>query len=181
MNETQSDKGRPARRIGSRKVRLTIAAVALVGLGTAIGVVATEGPGYVASHAWKEWRHHGHSVNEAEAREHAKRFSARILDKVDATEAQRGQIDAVLDDFVANAWPLREQHREHRRALVAELTRPEVRREALEELRTQELALADTLSEELVDALVAVAGILDVEQRSALAEHASHHRHHRHH
>ena len=181
MNETQSDKGRRAPRIGSRKVRLAIAAAALLGLGTSIGVVATYCPVYIASHAWKGWRHHGHSMTEAEVREHAKRFSARILGKVDATEAQRGQVDEVLDAFVAKAWPLREEHREHRQALLAELTGPEVRREVLEEIRAQELALADTLSGELVEALVAVSGILDADQRAALAEHVTRHRHHRHH
>ena len=181
MNETQSDKGRPATRGGSRKVRLAIAAVALLGLGTAIGVVATEGPGYIGSHAWKKWRHHGHSATEAEVRERAKRFSGWILDEVDASDTQREQIDEVLDTFVAKAWPLRQQHREHRQALIAELSRPEVRREALEDLRNQELALADTLSGELVEALVAVSGILDAEQRIALAEYMIHHRRHRHH
>ena len=44
MNETQSENGKATRRRVSRKVRLAIAAVALVGLGTAIGVVATEVP-----------------------------------------------------------------------------------------------------------------------------------------
>ena len=111
-------------------------------------------------------------------RERAKRFSGWILDEVDASDTQREQIDEVLDGFVARAWPLRQQHREHRQALIAELTQPEVRREALEELRNQELALADTLSGELVKALVAVSGILDAEQRTALVEHMNHRRRH---
>ena len=177
MNESNSDGGRPTiLRRGSRKTRLAIAAVAILGLGTAIGVVATEGPGHMGWHASKMWRHHGHSTSEAHVREHAKTFAAWILDEVDASAAQRDQIDGVLDSFVANAWPLREQHREHRQALIAELGRPEVRREALEELRTQELAIADALSEELVDALVAVSGILDGDQRLALVEHMTRHR-----
>ena len=181
MNETQSDKGRPVTRLGSGRVRLAIVAVALVGLGTAIGVVATEGPRHIGWHAWKEWRHHGRAATETEAREHAKHFSEWILDEVDASDAQREQIDEVLDTFVAKAWPLREQHREHRQALIAELGRPEVRRESLEELRTQGLALADTLTGELVEALVAVSGILDAEQRLALVERMTHRRHRHHH
>lgn len=181
MNETQSDNGRPATRGRSRKVRLAIAAVALLGLGTAIGVVATEGSGHLGGHAWKKWRHHGHATSEAHVREHARTFAGWVLDEVDASDTQRDQVGAVLDGLVAKAWPLREQHREHRQALIAELSRPEVRREALEELRNQELALADTLSGELVEALVAVSGILDAEQRIALAEHITHHRRRHHH
>ena len=178
MNETKSDPGHPATRRVTGKVRLAIAAVALLGLGTAIGVVATEGPGHAGWHGGKGWRHHGPAASEAQVRERAKRFSAWILDEVDASDAQRGQIDEVLDDFVAKAWPLREQHREHRQALIAELSRPEIRREALEELRNQELALVDTLSGDLVEALLAVSGILDVEQRAALTERVTHRHHH---
>ncbi len=181
MNEEQANDGHSAKRPARKKVRLGIVAVALLGLGTVIGVVATEGPGRSVWHGWKDWSHHGSGMSEERVLERAKRFSGRILDEVDASDAQRDQIDEVLDTFVANAWPLREQHREHRQALVAELTRDEVSREALEELRTRELALADALSGELMEALVAVSGILDAEQRVALAEHMSRHRRHHHH
>ena len=180
MNETQSKNGNAAPRRATRKVRLVIAGVALVGLGTAIGVVATESPARDAWHGFKEWRHHGHGGSEATLRARAKWMSARFLDKVDASDAQREQIDSVIDDFVTAAWPLREQHREHRHAIVAVLGEPEVDREALEELRTKELALADSLSVELVEAVVAVSGILDAEQRLALVERLER-RHRRHH
>ena len=143
MKETPSDKGNAVTRRGTKKVRLAIVAVALVGLGTAIGVVATEAPARVAWHGWKEWRHHGHAGSEATVRAGAKWISAWMLDEVDASDMQREQIDKVLDAFVTNAWPLREQHRDHRQALIAELGRPEVRREALEDLRARELALAE--------------------------------------
>ena len=181
MNDPRADDGRRSSRRVARKARLVIAAVALVGLGTAIGVVATELPTRAMWHGWKEWRHDGGSMSEAKARERTKRISAWILDEVDASEAQREQIDEVLDDLVTKAWPLREQHREHRQAFIDELTQPEVRREVLEELRGQELALADALSGDLLEALVAVSGILDVDQRRALAEHMARHRHYRHH
>ena len=177
MNDSNSKGGRTATpRRKSRKARIAIAAAAILGLGTAIGVVALEGPGHGGWHGWKEWRHHGHGASEVHVREHAKSFAERVLDEVDATAAQRDQIDKVLDTFVTKAWPLREQHREHRQTLIAELGRPEVRREALEELRTQELAIADALSGELVDALFAVSGILDGDQRLALAERLTRHR-----
>ena len=190
MNDSNSKGGRTATpRRKSRKARIAIAAAAILGLGTAIGVVALEGPGHGGWHGWKEWRHHGHGASEVHVREHAKSFAERVLDEVDATAAQRDQIDKVLDNirhvpeanlhfitFVTKAWPLREQHREHRQTLIAELGRPEVRREALEELRTQELAIADALSGELVDALFAVSGILDGDQRLALAERLTRHR-----
>ena len=181
MNETKSDDARPPARRGSRRVRLGLVAVALVGLGTAIGVVATEGPSHHGWHAFKAWRHHGPLKSEAEVRERAKHFSEWVLDEVDASDAEREEIDDVIDTFVTNAYPLREQHREHRQALIAELTRDEVRPEALEELRLAQVALVDDLSGEVLEALVAVSGVLDAEQRLALAERMSRHRRHRHH
>ena len=181
MSETQSEDRRPAPRRGARTLRLGLAAVALVGAGAAIGVVATEAPGHDGWRHWKEWHHHGAVDSEAEALERARKVAARALRKVEATGAQREQVDAVLEAFVAEAWPLGRQHRENRRALVAELTRPEVSREALAALRGRELALAERFSGALLDALVALSAILDTGQRVALAERFAHRRHHRDH
>ena len=177
MNETKPEDRRPAARRGARTLRLALAAVALIGTGAAIGVVATEAPGHGGWHQWKEWRHHGSFASEAEALERARKMAARVLRKLDATGAQRERVDAVLEAFVAEAWPLGQQHRENRRALVTELTRPEVSREALAELRLRELALAERLSGELLEALVALSSILEPGQRVALAERFAH-RHH---
>lgn len=177
MNETKSGERRPAARRGARTLRLTLAAVGLIGAGAVIGVVATEAPGHEGRY-WKEWRHHGPAASEAEALERARKVAARILGKVEATGAQREQVGALLEAFVAEAWPLGRQHRENRRALVAELTRPEVSPEALAELRARELALAERFSGALLDALVALSSILDPGQRVALAERFAHRRHH---
>ena len=181
MNETKSGERRPATRRGARTLRLGLAAVALMGAGAAIGVVATEAYGHTGWRYGKEWRHHGAVASEAEALERARKVAARLLRKVEATDAQREQVDVVLEAFVAEAWPLGQQHREHRRALVTELTRPEVSREALAELRGRELALAERFSGELLDALVALSSILDTGQRAALAERFAQRRRHRDH
>ena len=181
MSETRQDDRHPATRCGGRKVCFAIAAALLLGLGAAIGVVATKASAHAGWHAWKQWRHHGPVTSEAQALERARELSGWVLDEVDATDAQRERIDTVLDAFVAKAYPLRERHREHHRAFVAELARPAIDREALEALRTRELALADALSGELLEALVAVSDVLDVEQRLALAEHLDRHRRHDHH
>ena len=181
MSETKSEHRHPAARRGARTLRLTLAAVALIGAGAVIGVVATEAHGHEGWRYWKGWRHHGPVASEAEALERARKVAARVLGKVEATGAQREQVDALLEAFVAEAWPLGQQHRENRRALVKELTRPEVSREALAELRVRELALAERFSGALLDALVALSSILDAGQRVALAERFAHRRHHRDH
>ena len=177
MSETKSEDRRPATRPGARKVCLVVAAVALLGLGGAIGVVATKAAAHTGGSHWKGWHHRGPVASEADALERMKGVSARILGKVEASGAQREQVDAMLEALVAEAWPLREEHRENRRHLVAELTRPTVDREALEGLRARELALADHLSRELVEAVVALSGILDAEQRVALVERFTHDHH----
>ena len=169
-----SDTGGTAGR-RSRKARFVIAAVVLVGVGAAVGALAKEAP--VGWAGWGGWHHRGEVSTQAEAIERVQKLSAWALGSVDATDDQRTQVDEVLASLVEHAYPLKQQHRENRQDLIAELARPEVSREALEDLRTRELAIVEALSAELVDSVVEIAGILDAEQRAALTERLARHHH----
>ncbi len=69
-------------------------------------------------------------------------------------------------------WPLAEQHRTNRKALVTELSQTTIDRAAIEEIRKAELELAEQASSRLVDALANVAEVLTPEQRNELIEQA---------
>ena len=60
-------------------------------------------------------------------------------------------------------------HREYRRQLITELARPQVDGEALEKIRADGMALANSASKTLVNAVVDVTEVLSVEQRQELA------------
>ena len=103
-------------------------------------------------------------------RRHADFAIEYALREVDATPEQVAQVKAIAASAIGALDALHEQHVAHRDALVAALSQPEISREALQEIRAQELALADAASVQLVDALADAAAALTPEQRTKLVE-----------
>jgi Spy/CpxP family protein refolding chaperone len=75
--------------------------------------------------------------------------------------------------------PLREKHREARRAVMELLAKPNVDRAAIEAIRAQEIQSADAMSRRFVQSLADVAEVLTPEQRAQLAEKMKSRRGHR--
>jgi protein CpxP len=93
-----------------------------------------------------------------------------ILRRIDAREAQRHQVQVIVQTAVQDLWPLRDQHRQCRQALRAALTRPTIHRVTLGEIRRAELHPADAASSRLVAAIADAAEVLTPEQRATLAD-----------
>ena len=174
------------RRGGARRARGWIAALALLVLGAVGGALTTVAIDADAHGGWRhamgKFRHHGfghgQAIDPAHVTERLQHASAWALGSVDATDEQRERIDAILAGAVDDIFPLRAEHRTHRRDLIAELARPQLDRDALERIRTAELALAEKATARLLDAVVAAAEVLDPEQRQGLVERfAKRHRH----
>jgi Spy/CpxP family protein refolding chaperone len=121
--------------------------------------------------------HWGHAKTEEQARERALDKAALMLGRLDATEEQQTRINDIVTSLVGKLYPLRGEHRETRRELITELSRPQVDREALEKIRADGLAMADSASRTLVSAVVDVSEVLTVEQRQELASIIGRHRH----
>ena len=118
------------------------------------------------------------SVDSAEElRERMDRPAGWMLNKVDASEAQEGQIEAVLDRTAPVLYGLKDDHEALRERLHAALTAPAVNTAEVERVRLDGLQLADDASRIVLGAVVEIAGVLDAEQRAELAELAE--RHHR--
>lgn len=158
-----------------RRVRLTVVAVTLVGAGALLGAGVTahaeRGGWHGMNHRW------GHAKTEEQARERALDKAAWMLGQVDATPEQQARINDIVGSLVGELYPLRGEHRETRRQLITELSRPQVDREALEKVRADGLALADSASRTLVNAVVQVSEVLSMEQRQELASMMGRHRH----
>ena len=174
------------RRGGARRARGWIAGLALLGLGAVGGALTTLAVDADAHMGWRHamggFRHHGlghgRTIDAAHVTERLQHASAWALGSVDATDEQRERIDAILAGAVDDIFPLRAEHKTHRRDLIAELARPQLDRAALERIRAAELALAEEATARLLDAVVAAAGVLDPEQRQGLVERfARRHRH----
>jgi Spy/CpxP family protein refolding chaperone len=103
-------------------------------------------------------------------REHAESMADRLLNRLDATEEQRAQVQTILGPLVADLVDARLEHRAVRAAVVAELTGSSIDREALETLRLERIKAFDELSRRIVGSVADIAEVLTREQRQELAE-----------
>lgn len=127
------------------------------------------------AHGWKGGPggpgcHGARPESAAELREHMDRPAERLLDRADATDAQRATVDGALDTLAPRLWDLHERHADLRDEAHALLAADTVDRAALEELRKDGLAFADEASGYVVDAVYTVATALTAEQRRALLD-----------
>ena len=104
----------------------------------------------------------------AAAKAHAGMAVEWALRGVSATEEQKQQARRITDRLVDQLGPLIEQHREHHEAMVVELAKPEIDREALERLRKAEIDLADQASKAAVGSIADLGEVLTPEQRTEL-------------
>jgi protein CpxP len=124
-------------------------------------------------------RHGDGPPSAEEMGEHAEFFVSFALHRLGATDEQEDRVLDIVDAAIGQASPLIEKHRTNREALRGLLTASTIDRSALETLRAEEIAMADTLSRTLAGALADSAEVLTTEQRAELAEHLEHFRHHR--
>jgi len=116
--------------------------------------------------------HHGLGArileDPAAAKEHVGTAVEWALRGVNATDEQKGKARQVTDRLIDQLGPLAEKHREHHVALVGELAKPQIDRQALEQLRRQEIALADEASKVLVSSIADLGEALTPEQRAEI-------------
>ena len=93
-----------------------------------------------------------------------------ILGRVDATEEQRRQVKAIFGNSIDDLVPAVAEHHDHREAMIAELSKPNLDRDAIEAIRKSGLELADEVSSRLVASFADAAEVLTPEQRTELIE-----------
>lgn len=179
MSEQSTDKNTacPANRkhrLG-RRARITLAVVTLVGVGAVLGAGATAQAARMGG--WHGMGHHWSARSEEQVRERALDKAAWVLGRIDATPEQESRINAIVSALVGDLYGLRGEHREHRRQLISELARPQVDRGTLEKIRSDEMALADSASRAMVNAVADATEALTIEQREELAALIGRHRH----
>ena len=153
--QRDADSGRRGRK---RRARTWIMALTLLGLGAAGGAlttVAVDANAHGGGHHGFRMHGHRHAANAAEAAERVQHVAAWALGSVDATDEQRERVDAILAGAVNDLFPMRAEHREHRRDLIAELARPRLDRDGLEQVRADFVA---NVSHEMRTPLTAIQG-----------------------
>ncbi len=139
-------------------------------LAVMIGVAGLFGfaAGKVQSSPWFHWAHH-HPFDAEEITFFVQHRIGHALSRVDATQEQRGKIDAIVKSAVNDVMAMRKDPAAQREKALAILKADSIDRSALESMRAEKLALAGTASKRIVQAVADAAEVLKPEQRRQLA------------
>lgn len=170
-----SEQSNPAAAGGRRGRRwLTIVAVALVAAFTgaaASSAVGHWGPG------WGRWHWRG-PMTPAQIEERVDRGIRHAAIEIDATPQQQEKLRTIARAAVKDLLPLRDNARAARGRAAELLTGPTIDRAAIEAFRAEQMALAETASKRIAQALGDAAEALTLEQRQKVHEFVQWHRGH---
>jgi len=110
----------------------------------------------------------GDPFDPAAAELRADRMVRHLAIELDATDAQQDKLRAVVKGAVKDLIPMREKAQAARLKARELLTQPTIDRAEIERFRTEQVALADTFSKRVSQALGDAAEILTPEQRRKL-------------
>jgi Spy/CpxP family protein refolding chaperone len=140
--------------------------------GAAITSAFSRGPGF--GHGFGPGFGHGHggmmgeSFDPAQAEERADRAVRHMAIELDATDAQQDKLRAVAKAAVKDLIPLREKVQSARLKARELLTQPTIDRAEIEKFRTEQVALADSFTKRVSQAIGDAAEILTPDQRRKL-------------
>ena len=168
----------PAPAPAPRRRTLLIVAVALVAGLTGAVATAAIGASYVsASHGFGSGWHGGWRggfgrapLSPAEIEQRADRAVRHLAVEIDASNEQQEKLRTIVRGAVKDLLPLREQMRADRQHAIDLLTGPSVDRSAIERFRADKLALADTASKRVAQALADTAEVMTPEQRRQIGD-----------
>ncbi|HEY2776189.1 MAG TPA: Spy/CpxP family protein refolding chaperone [Candidatus Binatia bacterium] len=109
-------------------------------------------------------------VSAEDARDRADFVVSFALRHLDASTGQQEKVQKIVDGAVSDLFPVVERHRAAREELRSVLSAASIDRTAIENIRTQEISLADNMSKIVASAIADSADVLTPAQRSELLE-----------
>ncbi|MBA3597171.1 MAG: Spy/CpxP family protein refolding chaperone [Methylibium sp.] len=149
--------------VSSRGMRGVLLGVTVALAGASVAAWADPGRG---QHA--QYEHHGH--HGGAMRGGSPRHIERMLDSVNATDAQRAQIRQIAEAAAAENKDRRAAGRSLRQQQMELFAQPTVDANAVEALRRQMLAEHDQTSQRMTQAMLDISRLLTPEQRAQMAE-----------
>ena len=120
------------------------------------------------------WHGHGfgmhHQLDSEAAMRRAETGINRVLSRLDGTPEQKARIAEIAKAAIKDLQPMRETFRGSRDKLATTLKAEKVDRAAIEQLRSEQLALGEAASKRASQALADAAEVLTPAQRAALIE-----------
>ena len=153
--------GGHGRRRGGFFFTLAVALIAGLAGGYVGKSFAHGGPGH-----WRD----GVPTDPAKMEQRVERMITRFASRVDASAEQKDKLAVIAKSAAKDLAPLREKARAARKQAVEILAGTNVDRSALEQLRAEQIQLADAGSKRLTQALADTAEVLTPEQRKKFAE-----------
>jgi periplasmic protein CpxP/Spy len=139
--------------------------------------------GAIASRAVSQHAYGPHMLwgpfDPARVEDRADRMTRHVAIEIDATNEQQEKLRAIVKSAVKDLLPLREKALINRQRAQSLLTQPSIDRAAIEALRSEQMALADTASRRLAQAIGDAAEVLNPEQRRKLSDRLTELREHR--
>jgi protein CpxP len=172
------DSGPKSCRGAGRRTAFIVVLALVAGLtGAAITSAFSNGPGFGHGfgHGFGPGHWHGGmmggSFDPAQAEDRADRMVRHMAIELDATDAQQDKLRAVVKAAVKDLIPLREKVQAARLKARELLTQPTIDRAEIEKFRAEHLALADTFTKRVAQAIGDAAEILTPDQRRKLNDH----------
>jgi Spy/CpxP family protein refolding chaperone len=140
--------------------------------GAAITSAFSRGPGFGPGFGPGHWHGGmmGGAFDPAQAEDRADRMVRHMAIELDATDTQQDKLRAVVKAAVKDLIPLREKAQSARLKARELLTQPTVDRAEIEKFRTEQVALADTFTKRVAQAIGDAAEILTPDQRRKLSD-----------
>jgi len=142
--------------------------------------------GFVGGYAGRSFAHGpdglmAETIDPAKMDEHVERMVKHLAVEVDATPEQREKLTTVAQSAARDLAPMVGKMKRARQQAIDLMGAEKMDRAAIESLRAAQIALMDSTSKRLTQALADAADVLTVEQRRKLAERAQHFGHRFHH
>ena len=119
------------------------------------------------------WHHggpFGGPLSAAQIDDRIDRMTKHMAIELDATADQQVKVANILKAAVADLRPLHEKAHATRTQAITLLTAPTIDRTAIERLRAEQIALADTASKRIAQALADASEVLNPEQRKKVSD-----------
>lgn len=119
----------------------------------------------------------GGSVDPAKFQERIEKRVDKALNGTDATQDQKKQIVAILQAAFADMKPLHAKRTENRAAMRAALEAPTIDPAKIEQIRVEQMKIADESSKRFTKALTDAGNVLNASQRQAFFKTWNDHKH----
>jgi Spy/CpxP family protein refolding chaperone len=152
----------PRPKSSRRRAFAVIAIVLAAGLTGAAVTKAVSSP-RMFGHGW-----HGGPASNARIEDRADRMVRHLAVEIDATAEQQEKLRGLMKAALADVLPAREKAWAARTKARELLAQPKIDRAEIEKLRAEQVALADSLSKRIAQAVLDAAEMLTPEQRKKL-------------